>query len=183
MEKQIKKFLKKVKLSESTISTIFGAVVVIVVGVLIFNYIKQTKSKQAITDQAATEEADLNALPTKHKIASGESLWTISEKYYESGYNWVDIAQANKIDSPDLISVGQEITIPDIQAKVVDGESKVDTASKTTKPSSYTVKEGDSLWDVALENYADGYKWTEIAKLNNLENPDVLTVGQQLKLP
>lgn len=182
LEKQVKNFLKKIKLSESTISTIFGAIVVVVVGLLVFNYIKQGKSKQAISDQAATNEADI--MPATHKIVSGESLWTISEKYYGSGYNWTDIAAANKIDNPDMISEGQEIVLPKINTKNIDvAQTEIQTAVITAQPTAYTVKEGDDLWDIALNNYSDGYKWSEIAQANNLANPDILEVGQQLTLP
>lgn len=50
-------------------------------------------------------------------------------------------------------------------------------------PKMYTVKTGDSLWDIAVAQYNDGYKWVEIAKANNLTNPGVLYKGTQLAIP
>ena len=47
----------------------------------------------------------------------------------------------------------------------------------------YTVEAGDNLWKIAEKHYNSGYKWVEIAKENNLENPGLLAVGQELKLP
>ncbi len=41
----------------------------------------------------------------------------------------------------------------------------------------------DSLWKIAEREYGDGFKWVEIAKLNNLKNPDLIEKGQILKLP
>jgi len=41
----------------------------------------------------------------------------------------------------------------------------------------------DSLWKIAEREYGDGFKWVEIAKLNNLKNPNVIESGQILKLP
>lgn len=47
----------------------------------------------------------------------------------------------------------------------------------------YVVKQGDYLWDIAVRAYGDGYKWVEIARANELENPDVIHSGNELKLP
>jgi len=41
----------------------------------------------------------------------------------------------------------------------------------------------DSLWKIAEREYGDGYKWVEIARLNNIKNPDIIDKGQVLKLP
>lgn len=45
------------------------------------------------------------------------------------------------------------------------------------------VVDNDSLWKIAEREYGDGFKWVEIAKLNNLKNPNVIEKGQILKLP
>ncbi len=47
----------------------------------------------------------------------------------------------------------------------------------------YMVQHGDSLWIIASKRYGDGFKWTEIAKANNLKNPGLLFAGTELKLP
>ena len=47
----------------------------------------------------------------------------------------------------------------------------------------YIVKPNDSLWDIAVAVYNDGYKWTEIAKANNLANPGTIFTGDKLLLP
>ncbi len=55
--------------------------------------------------------------------------------------------------------------------------------SPTPTPGYYVVKRGDYLWKIAVEYYNDGYKWVEIAKVNNLKNPDLLFAGQKLIMP
>lgn len=55
------------------------------------------------------------------------------------------------------------------------------TSSKTT-PKTYTVKKGDTLWNICKQELGDGQKYKEIAKLNKLENPDKIYPGQQLRL-
>jgi lipoprotein NlpD len=47
------------------------------------------------------------------------------------------------------------------------------------KPGYYAVKPGDTLIRVALEN---GQSWRDIARWNNIENPNVLEVGQVLRV-
>lgn len=41
----------------------------------------------------------------------------------------------------------------------------------------------DSLWKIAEREYGDGFKWVEIARLNNIEDPNKIEKGQILKLP
>jgi nucleoid-associated protein YgaU len=47
----------------------------------------------------------------------------------------------------------------------------------------YKVVKGDYLSKIAKVKLGSGSKWTEIAKLNNIKNPNVLLVGQELKIP
>jgi lipoprotein NlpD len=47
------------------------------------------------------------------------------------------------------------------------------------KPGYYAIKPGDTLFRVALEN---GQSWRDIMRWNNLENPNVLEVGQVLRV-
>lgn len=188
MEKEVKNSLKKLKLNESTISTILGALVVIVVGVLVFNYFsKRAKEVEIKPEEITLEEAEMKAeeereLPTKHKVKSGEHLWVIATDYYNDGYKWPEIAKANNLANPNLISPDQELTIPKIEvtkeeAKEVRPEMEPITGEK------YTVEKGDCLWFIALRTYGDPYKWSEIAQANKLGNPDLIHPGNVLVIP
>lgn len=46
----------------------------------------------------------------------------------------------------------------------------------------YTVKKGDTLWDIAENELGDGFRYKEIKTLNNLKT-DTIKIGQVLKLP
>ncbi len=47
----------------------------------------------------------------------------------------------------------------------------------------YVVKQGENLWTIAETVYKDGFKWTEIAKANNLTDPNALVEGMRLNIP
>jgi lipoprotein NlpD len=52
-------------------------------------------------------------------------------------------------------------------------------AENAGKPGYYTVKSGDTLIRVALES---GQNWRDVAAWNNLENPNLIEVGQVLRV-
>lgn len=60
-------------------------------------------------------------------------------------------------------------------------EEKRPTTGKET-PKTYTAKKGDTLWAIAKKHLGDGSKYTELAKLNNISNPNVIKEGQVIKL-
>jgi nucleoid-associated protein YgaU len=72
------------------------------------------------------------------------------------------------------------IDIPGVKSDLKMGEKN---EQKQGSNNLVTVKKGDSLWKIAVERYNDGYKWTEIAKANNLNNPGLIFDGQELVLP
>lgn len=49
--------------------------------------------------------------------------------------------------------------------------------------STYTVNVGDDLWSISENIYKDGYRWVEIAKANDLENPGLIYAGNKLIIP
>jgi lipoprotein NlpD len=53
------------------------------------------------------------------------------------------------------------------------------TASTDTRSATYTVKPGDTLMRIALES---GQAWRDIARWNGIENPNVIEVGQVLRV-
>jgi len=47
----------------------------------------------------------------------------------------------------------------------------------------YLVKKGDNLWKISENTYGTGYNWIDIAKENNLKNPNLIVEGQKLIIP
>lgn len=163
---------KRFESTESYVSLVLGIAVVLVVGVLVFNFIK---NRGEVTPAATTTTTDEEKMETStpggnHTVTAGETLWTISEKYYKTGYNWVDLAKANNLTNADDIKEGMSLVIPEVTPIVPEVKT-------------YTVVPGDTLWGIAVAQYGDGYKWSAIAKANALVNPDLIHAGNVLILP
>ncbi len=62
---------------------------------------------------------------------------------------------------------------------------KVEAAEKPAKPTTYTVKKGDSLWRIAGRVYGNPFKWPRIynANKNKLKSPHKIYPGQVLTIP
>ena len=61
---------------------------------------------------------------------------------------------------------------------------KLGVGSKPTKQTVYhVVVRGDTLWGIAKRYYGNGNRYPEIAKANNIANPDIIYVGQKLLIP
>ncbi len=180
MKFDLKKLLKRIRLNEENISMVLGALVLIIVGVLVVNYFKDRSSGSII------ENGNQISAVNEHTVVAGETLWSIAENSYGSGYNWVDIKSANNLTS-DTIDVGQKLVIPEdvtIKQPTTTEKSTVSSLeSSSIQGSTYTVVKGDSLWDIAVRAYGDGYKWTEIAQANKLANPNIIHAGNVLILP
>lgn len=101
-----------------------------------------------------------------HTVAQGETLTEIAENYYREARLFPVIAAANNIADPDVIEVGQVLTIPDL------GTART-----------YEVEEGDTLSEIAQVSYGDSTKWPIIADSNGVEDPTKLQVGQLLWIP
>ncbi|MDP3974594.1 MAG: LysM peptidoglycan-binding domain-containing protein, partial [bacterium] len=112
--------------------------------------------------------------PNTYVVKEGDHLWKISEDAYGSGYNAYDIANANNLNDANLIEVGQELILPEVEPK---------EPTETSSPTQYTVLAGDHLWGIAQKVYGNPYKWLDISIANNLINPSVIEVGQVLTLP
>lgn len=186
--KKLKKFLKK---NDSNISLIIGLVIIVIVGLFIINNYDSTKEGEIIPSIGTESELSLG---DKHIVQKGEDLWKIALKYYESGYDWIKIAEANKIKAPYSIETGQELIIPATKDLPAPEKEEISPTAKPTEvmpvsvetpigSDKYTVVKGDSLWSIALRSYGDGYKWVNIAKANNLNNPGLIHPGNEFVIP
>lgn len=118
----------------------------------------------AVTTQAVNAE--------QLTVKSGDTIWGLAKQH---GLSVSALEQANpsvkKVnDSVDLITVGQQLTLPTTQH---------DASADLNADGSYTVKPGDTLSSIA-----DRYNVTvnQLMVWNNLSTNDSLYIGQQLSV-
>jgi len=70
-------------------------------------------------------------------------------------------------------------TPPKVVAEVVQEYQRPEKPKKRE----HTVVSGDTLWAIARRELNDGRRYMEIARLNNIPNPNRIFVGQVLRLP
>lgn len=171
---------------KSYISLLYGVVSVVILFVILFflvNMLTQRNPGSVGEDGIQTSE-----LKKTYLVKAGDTLWSIAETQYKDGYMWTQIATANKLSNPDEIEVGMKLTIPSLPASASPTTSPTFEPTSSAKDSkisgsAYTVVAGDNLWTIAVRAYGDGYKWTEIAKVNKLSNPDLIHPGNVFTLP
>lgn len=189
--------------NQSRLSLILGALIVLVVGVLIFNYFNKPKSElgpSQTTDQTQDTDVTPDKLPGKYTVKDGDTLYLIAEKYYGDGFKYEEISKANQLTDVNSIEVGKVLEIPKINevqtspAPSLSPESSVTPQSAGGEPvdtewgpaitgNTYTVVEDDWLSKIAGRTYGDIMAFDRIAKANNIPNPDLIEPGMVLNIP
>jgi LysM repeat protein len=176
------------KSREDVVSMFLGLVVVVAVVGFMVSFIEKRKGNidvPGVSHDIAIEETNIikdNANNENNVIVqSNDSLWKIATRVYGDGYKWTEIAKANNLKNPNVISKGQKLVLPKIEKVVADTTiNKNETV--ITEKTEYKVIRGDTLWKIATQVYGDGYKWTKIWQDNKakLNNPDKLEIGMTL---
>lgn len=116
----------------------------------------------------------------KYIVSQGDTLWSISERYYKTGFKWQEIATANGILNPSQLSVGSMLSIPNDS---IQENTKLNQLTLiSAKEMKYNAIKGDTLWAISEKFYGDGYKYKLIAAENGIKNPDLIYEGQSIRL-
>jgi len=181
--------IPNLNLEESYVSLAIGLIVVVIIVALGVIFVKNQKKQDTSSLEFKPDiESQLSPKPGEkgarnYTIKQGDTLWKISEDFFKSGYNWVDIASANKLPNPDVISAGTKLVIPDVKSKEITVLAEKSGEKPSISGNSYRVQQNDNLWEISVRAYGDGYSWVKIAKENKLTNPDLIFSGNVLKIP
>ena len=125
---------------------------------------------------SAQSFASAREAASAYLIQPGDSLLGIAQT---TGIPMDRLVNLNSIPNPDFIVAGQTLSLDgSAQATPVHGAVQT-TVDQSTGPQ-YTVKAGDTLWDISQ---ATSVTVDSIVQLNTLSNVDQLTIGQVLRLP
>lgn len=116
-----------------------------------------------------------------HTVVAGDTLTGLSLLYDIP----VDvIVSANNLTSVDSLDIGQVLTIPAEGTEVVAATAQpgvtVTAVPPVTIEQTHVVQAGENLFRIGLQY---GFTVDELASYNGIANPDVLDVGQVIKIP
>ncbi len=106
--------IEQLRLSESYVSLILGAVVVLILSLAFFVFIKgnNSSSKESIPSADFLTPSVTKATEQTYILLQDEYLWDVAVKFYGDGFRWTDIAKANKLENPDYVPPGTKLIIP-----------------------------------------------------------------------
>ncbi len=95
-----------------------------------------------------------------------------------STYNRAPVEDRNLSARP-AVAVAAPATVPASAPATTDANKPLPGAENAGKVGYYTIKPGDTLIRIGLEN---GQNWKDLVKWNGLENPNIIEVGQVLRV-
>lgn len=127
-----------IKTNQSKLSMVLGGLIILVIGILIFNYSSKSQPALGPAQQTQQESQDVSAdkLPGKYTVKEGDTLFLIAEKYYKDGSKFDLIAKANNLNDVNTIETGQVIEIP----KPAESEAQVTQANPSSEPAAPSVE-------------------------------------------
>lgn len=111
-----------------------------------------------------------------HTVKVGDTLNKIAATYQTTVANLV---KTNGISNPNLIIVGQTLTVRGTSSTTATSTSDSTSTTDTTTTSTYTVKSGDTVAKIAA---AYGVSVSDIKSWNSLSNVNLILVGQTLSV-
>lgn len=186
------KIENEIKSNQSKLSMVLGALIILVIGVLIFNYFGKNKPSLGPaqqTEQKEQQDVSIDQLPGKYTVKEGDTLFLIADKYYQDGYKYAEIAKANNLSDVNVIETGQVLEIPKLAEaqnttpELATGGGNTTVWGPKIEGNTYTVVEGDWLSTISARAYEDISSYKKLADANNISNPDYIVPGTVLTIP
>jgi cell wall-associated NlpC family hydrolase len=115
-----------------------------------------------------------------YTVQAGDTLSSIAEA---NGTTVAALVSANELADPNLILVGQVLSLGTATASAPTAATAATVPAATAAGSSsdtYVVQSGDTLGSIAAN---EGTTWGALASANDLSNPNLIFVGEVLTLP
>lgn len=136
---------------------------------------EQAKAEQAPVEAPVVDVAEEAAASVPSDAEAMANVERIQAEYAaQKAADEAAIANVGKMQSEAAAEEKAEATKLKHEAE----EKKAKAQKKALR--TYTVKRGDTLSEIGQKF---GVNWREIAKLNKLDNPDLIFPGQEFKIP
>ena len=132
------------------------------------------QKKSTVQQQQGKKEPQQTTSNETYTVKSGDSLWKIATNHNMSVSQ---LKNLNKLSS-DMIFVGQKLVVSEKKQSAPSQNQSKPSQNHVAKPSTYTVKSGDSVWKIAHEC---GMSMNELVSLNGIKN-NLIFPGQVLKV-
>lgn len=133
---------------------------------------QSSNSNSSSSDQSSSATTNTEASAASYTVKSGDTLSGIASQYNTTVNQIVSL---NQLSNPNLIYVGQVLKLKNSQTT----NSSSSSSTATTTAGTYTVKAGDTLSAIASRYSTSS---STLASLNSLSNPNLIYVGQVLKV-
>lgn len=146
--------------NQSYLNLVLGALIVIVLGVLVFNYFNKPSTETGDlgpSQQVTDEQGDVKkeALPGSYKVKEGDTLFLIAQKYYDNGDKYTEIMTANNLNS-DSIEVGQSLMIPKLSDASPDAMAQASSSPEASaSPEASSSPAEQAMMDASPSPMAD----------------------------
>lgn len=135
---------------------------------------QSSNSNSSSSGQSSSTTTNTEASAASYTVKSGDTLSGIASQYNTTVNQIVSL---NQLSNPNLIYVGQVLKLKNSQTTNSSSSSSSSTAATTV--GTYTVKAGDTLSAIASRYSTSS---STLASLNSLSNPNLIYVGQVLKV-
>ncbi|MFR5661208.1 MAG: LysM peptidoglycan-binding domain-containing protein [Limosilactobacillus mucosae] len=135
---------------------------------------QSSNSNSSSSGQSSSTTTNTEASAASYTVKSGDTLSGIASQYNTTVNQIVSL---NQLSNPNLIYVGQVLKLKNSQTTNLSSSSSSSTAATTAD--TYTVKAGDTLSAIASRYSTSS---STLASLNSLSNPNLIYVGQVLKV-
>jgi LysM repeat protein len=125
----------------------------------------RTGQSLKVTGAASATGTSLPSPAMRHTVTSGESPWTIAQKY---GVELGDLLAANGLSKNSVVKAGQELTIP-----------SGDSGSTSTKTIVHKTTAGQSPSTIAKKY---GVSTSDLFQWNNWSKSHVLQIGEEVTI-
>ena len=133
----------------------------------------ETKAKKIKQLVVASKKGEQKEGVIYYQVAAGETLKEIASKFLGDERLFPEIVRINNIENPDSIFAGQYLAI-DLSLK-----ERMKTEGRIVY---HQIAEGETMKQIAEKYLGDEGLFPEIVRINNIENPDIIFPGQQLKI-
>lgn len=126
----LEKLETEIQSNQSKVSLVLGALIVLVIGILVFNYFNRNKATLGPAQQTQTEtqadgkDVSPDQLPGKYTVKEGDTLFTIAEKYYKDGDKFTEIAKTNDLTDVNQIEAGKVLEIPKLETQLAQTQTQ-----------------------------------------------------------